>query len=482
MKKTKAADAYIQEHKIGTSAYRHTYHIMPPVGWMNDPNGLAYAFGKYQFFYQFHPYAAAWGPMHWGHYTSKDMIKWELAPTAIAPDEAYDQGGCFSGSAIVKDEKLYLMYTATSGALQQQALAVSKDGVTFEKRGLVIAKGDLPADASETNFRDPKVFEKNGTYYALVGSKNKSGAGQILLYASKDLENWTYVGCPYRTEGDELMCECPDCFPLSGKDVLLTSIQFLHRDGWCNENVHTARYLTGELEYADGKFYSEIEDEVDSGFDFYAPQTFLAPDGRRVMIAWMQMWDRTYVTAPEGWVGAATLPRELFVKNGRLYQQPVREIEAYRKNPVVFENISILGEHVIEGVKGTKCELCFTLDMGTAARAGVKLFCGHSIETLLFYDRASGLVIFDRSNMGTLVSGSSRERDALIRSTAVRVREGKISFRLFLDVSSIEVFLNGGERTMTGLVYAPRGADGIVFFSEEGTATVEHLEKYDIVV
>ncbi len=449
---------------------------------MNDPNGLAYAFGKYQFFYQFHPYAAAWGPMHWGHYTSKDMIKWELAPTAIAPDEAYDRDGCFSGSAIVKDKKLYLLYTAVSGALQQQALAVSKDGMAFEKKGLVIAKADLPADASETNFRDPKVFEKNGTYYALVGSKNKSGAGQILLYASNDLENWRFVGCPYRTEGDELMCECPDCFTLSGKDVLLTSIQFLHRDGWRNENVHTARYLTGELDLSDGKFYPEIEDEVDSGFDFYAPQTFVAPDGRRVMIAWMQMWDRTYVTAPEGWVGAATLPRELFVKNGRLYQQPVREIETYRKNPVAFEDIPILGERTVEGVKGTKCELCFTLDMGTAARAGVKLFCGHNIETLLFYDRASGLVIFDRSNMGTLISGSSRERDALIRSTAVRVRDNKISFRLFLDVSSVEAFLNGGERTMTGLVYAPRYADGIVFFSEGGTATVEHLEKYDIVI
>src|SRR5699024_11051140 len=105
--------------------FRHTYHAMPPVGWMNDPNGLCYAFGKYHVFYQFHPYAAAWGPMHWGHYTSNDLIRWELQPTALAPDCAYDKDGCFSGSAIVKDGMLYLMYTAVADGKQTQAFARS---------------------------------------------------------------------------------------------------------------------------------------------------------------------------------------------------------------------------------------------------------------------------------------------------------------------------------------------------------------------
>lgn len=482
MTKTKAADTYIAQNAIKQSAYRHTYHVMPPVGWMNDPNGFSYALGAYQFFYQFHPYAAAWGPMHWGHYTSKDMVKWELEPTAIAPDEAYDKDGCYSGSAIEKDGKLYLLYTAVSGALQQQALAVSADGKNFEKKGLVISGKDLPKDASITNFRDPKVFEKDGMYYAVIGSKHQEGAGQILLYQSKDLESWEYVGCPWRTEGDELMCECPDYMELDGKDVLFSSIQFLHRDGWRNENVHTPRYVTGELDFGTGKFYPEIEDEVDSGFDFYAPQTLTTPDGRTVMIAWMQMWDRTYATASEGWVGAAILPRELTLKNGRLYQAPIKEIEAYRKAPVKAENITILGERVVENVCGTKCELIFTLDLGTSKRAGVKLFCGHNLEVLLFYDRQSELVIFDRSNMGMLISGSSRERDALVRSCVVRVKDNQIKFRLFMDVSSLEVFLNDGERTLTGLVYAPTGADGIVFFSEGGTAKIINLEKYDIIV
>ena len=481
MTKTKEADLYIARSK-SAAAYRHTYHIMPPVGWMNDPNGFSYALGKYHFFYQFHPYAAAWGPMHWGHYTSEDLIKWELAPTALAPDEPYDKDGCFSGSAIEREKKLYLLYTAVSGALQQQALALSEDGVTFRKKGLVISEKDLPRDASKTNFRDPKVFEKDGFFYAVIGSKHSEGAGQVLLYRSRDLENWEYAGCPWRTEGDELMCECPDYVRLGEKDLLLSSIQFLHRDGWRNENVHTARYLTGERDFGAGKFYPEIGDEVDSGFDFYAPQTLVTPDGRTVMIAWMQMWDRTYVTAPYGWVGATTLPRELSLKNGRLVQTPVRELEKYRKNPVKAENIAVLGERAIEGVRGTKCEISFTLDLGTAKRAGVKLFCGHNLEAVLFYDRASELVLFDRSNTGTLISGSTRERDALIRRCAVRVKENRIKFRLFLDVSSLEVFLNDGERTMTGLVYAPQDADGVVFFAEGGTAKIAEIEKYDIVL
>lgn len=480
MKKTEAADAYIKGHKTGKTHYRHNYHIMPPVGWMNDPNGLSYAFGSYHFFYQFHPYAAAWGPMHWGHYTSKDMIKWELCPTALAPDEPYDKDGCFSGSAIEKDGKLCLIYTAVSGELQSQALAVTSDGRTFEKEGLIVTAEDLPADASEKDFRDPKVFEKDGKFYMVVGSRDKSGGTQVLLYRSDDLKKWIYVGCPYRITGERLMCECPDYFTLGGEEVLFTSIQFLQRDGWRNENVHTARYFTGKMDFSNGNFRPDKGDEVDGGFDFYAPQTFTAADGRRVMMAWMQMWDRTYVTAPEGWVGAATLPRELTIKDGKLYQNPVREIENYRKNPVKVENIPVDGERTVGKISGTGCEIIFTLNMGNAERAGVRLFCGKDFKVSLYFDRASGFLVFDRTDMGKFVTGNPFERDALVRS--VKVGGDKIQLRLFLDVSSVEVFVNGGERAMTGLVYPPSGADGITFFSEGGTAAIERLEKYDIII
>ncbi len=152
------ADSYIAENlSVLQQTYRHSYHAMPPIGWMNDPNGFIYAFGKYQLFYQFYPYGASWNSMHWGHFTTQDFIHWRLEPTALAPDGDFDRDGCFSGTSVLKDGKLYLMYTSVLADIQTQSLAVSSDGIRFEKIGEVISSNQLPEDALRTEFRDPKV-------------------------------------------------------------------------------------------------------------------------------------------------------------------------------------------------------------------------------------------------------------------------------------------------------------------------------------
>lgn len=192
---TNVADSYIV-HSLASvnKGYRHTYHVMPPVGWMNDPNGFCYAFGKYQLFFQFYPYGAAWNSMHWGHYTSEDFVKWQLQPTALAPSGTADRDGCYSGSGIVKDGKLYLMYTSVLGSRQTQSLAVSSDGVHFEKLGEVIKSDQLPKNCARSDFRDPKVFKRGEMYYSVMGSLSTQEEGQILLYRSPDLFKWEYVG------------------------------------------------------------------------------------------------------------------------------------------------------------------------------------------------------------------------------------------------------------------------------------------------
>ena len=481
--KTLKADKYIAENITSVNPrYRNTYHAMPPIGWMNDPNGFHYAFGKYQLFYQFHPYSSAWGPMHWGHYTSGDLIKWELAPTALAPDTPYDKDGCFSGSAIVKDGLLYLMYTSVADGKQTQALARSSDGVRFEKLNRVIGSDMLPADCSQADFRDPKVFARNGNYYAIVGSRNADGAGQLLLYASADLTDWRFVGTVWKDHRTNGIYECPDLAVIDGTDVLITSPQGIATDGWRHENQHGNLYMTGRLNTDTGAFERNLEDEIDSGFDFYAPQTLTAPDGRVIMIAWMQMWDRTMPTQAHGWAGSMTLPRELSLKDGKLYQAPVCEIEKYRQNPVTAEDEIINGELTVPGAEGTKSELVFTLDLGTAERAGIKVYCGEEHETRIYYDRASGLVYFDRSDMGTRISGGANEANASVRSVRTDPVGNRLQFRIFLDVSSCEVFLNGGERTMTGNVYSAPDDTGVRFYAEGGSARLVSLEKYDIIV
>ena len=208
---------------------RQHYHFMPQTGWINDPNGLIYYKGKYHYFYQLNPYYGHWDYMHWGHAISSDLMHWEYLPVALAPSEEYDdhmRGGCFSGSAIEHDGKLFLMYTGTSnhgeGYVQTQCIAYSGDGINFTKyegNPVICPPEGVPSDL----FRDPKVWEHDGVYYMVCGaSRNKRG--QALLYRSSDMLHWEFFNVLAESRGEwGYMWECPDFYQLEDKYVLTFS-------------------------------------------------------------------------------------------------------------------------------------------------------------------------------------------------------------------------------------------------------------------
>lgn len=473
------ASEYIAENKSKVkSCYRNKYHVQPPIGWMNDPNGFNYAFGKYHLFYQYHPYSAEWGPMHWGHYTSDDFIVWKYEPVAIAPDMQYDADGCFSGSSLVHDNKLYLMYTCVSENRQQQALAVSADGVKFDKLGIVLGRGLIPDDSTKTDFRDPKIFMHNGKYYCLVGATDNNGKGRILAYQSDNLTTWEYLGKVLQDDRTNV-CECPDCFVLDGKEVLIYSSQFLKAEGIKYQNQHSNVYCIGKFDYESGTFEKKLEGEIDSGFDFYAAQTLQAPDGRRIMIAWMAMWDRTPVTKEHGWSGAMTLPREISIENNKLIQRPVREIEKYRTVHYHFVNKRLDDKLPLTDFSATQ-EIIATFKIGTAKKVGLKLFCKGKCETLVYYDRDKDLVVFDRSASGVNIEGGHNEENACVRYGKADIKNGVLSMRLFLDVSSCEVFFGKGECVMTANVYSERNGSLNYAFAEGGSAKIKRLDVYNL--
>lgn len=479
---TQKADLYVERNQCNVQKdMLHTYHVMPPIGWMNNPNGFCYALGKYHLFYQFHPYDAVWGPMHWGHYTTDDFIRWHLEPTAIAPDTAYDRDGCYSGTAIVKDNKMYLMYTSMLENIPTQSLACSSDGVRFEKLGIVIRNEQLPKNCMQTEFRDPKVFMSGGKYYSIMGSRTKEGEGQILLYSSFDLTNWEFINVIRK---DKLtttgIYECPDLCKIDGTDVVITSPQGYETQDWRFENLHSSIYVTGKLDTKTGAFEKFYEDEIDGGFDFYAPQTLRAADGRVIMIAWMQMWGRSVPTAQHGWAGSMTIPRELTLKDSKLYQSPVRELKNYRRNKVQYENVIISNSTELEGVCGNKIELNILFDLGTAQKVGVQIYGKENSYAEIYYDRREEKVIFDRSAMGTVITHDGKENNASVRSVRLNFKDNCIEMKVLLDVISCEIFLNGGERVMTGNVYT--GGDKISFFAVGGNARIINLEKYSIIV
>lgn len=483
---TKAWD-YVQINaKNVNERYRGDFHVSSPVGWMNDPNGFSYALGNYHLFFQHNPYDVKWGPMHWGHYTTKDFIKWELQPTALAPDKPYDTDfGCFSGSALEKNNKMYLLYTGVAGDRQTQCIAESDDGLKFTKteENPIIDSVQIPADSSKSDFRDPKVFRRDNMYYMLVGSKNNDGDGQILLYRSATLKNWTYVGTTVKSPLTKPgIFECPDYAIIDQKEVLFASPQFYPTDGTMFENVHSVVYMIGNLDYQSGRFEYETVREVDGGFDFYASQTLQTPDGRTIMIAWMQMWDRTMPTAQDGYTGAMILPRELSVKDNKLIQAPVREIEKYRKNFVSYGNVPLTGSKEFSDIGGKTVELDVTFDIASG-KTGLKLFCGQKEETLLYYDADSSTLVFDRTNSGLEIKTSStKEKDAKVRRLKVDTNNGRLQLRVFLDKSSVEVFVNGGIATMTGNVYPSENSQGIKFFSDGVGNSIRSVTKYDIAI
>lgn len=235
--------------------YRPFYHFTPSFGWMNDPNGFVFKEGVFHLFYQYNPYATQWGPMHWGHATTADLLHFHQEPLALAPSEAYDKDfGCFSGSSIVKDGRLCLLYTGVSGCAQQQCLAFEDWNHAFSKfvDNPVIGKKDLPQGYSLSDFRDPKVFARGDSYYCLVAAKN--GQSKILSFVSKDLRQWSFLGVAFALENSGRgMFECPDLAHVDGKDVLFYSLQFASSPvpHHC-QNVHSVFYVVGHFDEKKG--------------------------------------------------------------------------------------------------------------------------------------------------------------------------------------------------------------------------------------
>ncbi|BDR58533.1 glycoside hydrolase family 32 protein [Xylocopilactobacillus apicola] len=432
--------------------YRLGYHLMAPSGWINDPNGFCYFKGYYHIFYQYHPYSSEWGPMHWGHARSRDLLHWETLPIALTPGDSEDKDGCFSGSAIVKDDVLYLIYTGNNyyddgdpeHYWQNQNLAFSQDGIHFTKyeKNPIIA---TPPKDNTKNFRDPKVWERDGLYYLAVGSQNNDQLGRLLVYRSDDLKTWEYLGAVAKAiSADEegYMWECPDLFRLNGQDFLLTSPQGIVSQAEKYLNIHQSGYFVGEFDYENNIFRHGQFNELDQGHDFYAPQTMLTPDGRRIAIGWLNMWRSDMPEQKDGWAGALTLPRELVERVGQIYQQPIAEMKSLRQKTLREGNISV--HNSIELVSGySQLEINLKMDLqefqGTTFTINFEDSNSDS-KVELKYQREQNKFILKRSDRSDARYAKLKMNDQL-------------EIQIFVDKSSLEIFLNQGESVFTDRYY-----------------------------
>nr|AHF26463.1 beta-fructosidases (levanase/invertase) [uncultured bacterium Contig115] len=456
---------------------RPAFHLSARVGWMNDPNGFGYHDGQYHLFYQYHPYDSHWGPMHWGHAVSADLLHWRYLPAALAPDMPYDREGCFSGSAVtLPDGRHLLMYTGVAeeagpgGELRKvqiQNLAFG-DGVNYRKfeGNPVITAADLPEGGSHYDFRDPKLWAcPEGGYRCLLANDHREGGGRMLLYRSDDLAHWTLERVVAANDGRlGLMWECPDLFELDGWSVLLASAQDMLPKGFEYHNGNGTFCLLGHKN-AQGDYTWAVDHAIDYGIDFYAPQTVLTPDGRRVMIGWMQNWDTCNLHVKSTpWFGQMSLPRELSVKGGRLFQKPLRELEQYRGEPVEYRNVAIEnGELALAGIRGRMVDMEIGIEPAEGElfnRFAVRFAKDETFHTGFSFRPRESVVKVDRK-----FSGSRR---AIIHQRRAKVDHdgGRLKLRLILDRFSVEAFINDGEKVMSATIATDPRADGISFFCD----------------
>lgn len=466
------------------------FHLATRVGWMNDPNGFSYYKGEYHMFYQYHPYDSHWGPMHWGHAVSTDLLHWRYLPAALAPDMDYDIAGCFSGSAVeLADGRHLLLYTGVyketqpDGSLRdiQIQCAATGDGTDYEKYSgnPVLTQRDLPEGGSKFDFRDPKIWRKaDGTYRCVIGNCTEAGDGRALLYSSPDGVHWKYEKILAANNGRfGKMWECPDFFVLGGKGVLIVSPTEMLPQGFEYHNGSGTLCLIGAYDEQTDTFVEERDQAIDYGIDFYAPQTVLAPDGRRIMIGWMQNWDTCNSYGPDqSWFGQMSLPRELSVKNGRLYQNPVRELEALRGEEIRHENVTFTDVIKLAGVEGRKVDMEVTVRPADAEKIyrkfAVRFAQDDTYQTSISFRPYESIVKVDRKFAGS--------RRAIIhqRRCLVNNKDGNIKMRIILDKFSVEVFVNDGEYVLTATMYTDLAADGISFFAD-GEVTMD-VVKYEL--
>ncbi|MGU7949938.1 glycoside hydrolase family 32 protein [Streptococcus suis] len=442
MKTVEKANAYIQAEKATLDpTFRPERHFVPEIGWINDPNGFVYFKGEYHLFYQFNPYESVWGPMHWGHAKSKDLVNWEHLPVALAPDKDYDKDGCFSGSAIVKDDILWLMYTGhivnEDGSVRQvQNMAYSTDGIHFEKiaQNPVATEELLPEEVIANDFRDPKIFEKDGRYYSVVATKHKDGVGCIVLLGSDDLLDWQFESIFLKGQAHQgHVWECPDYFEVDGQEYLIVSPMRYQKEDNDFVNINSNIFVTGHVDWDKKVFEADSFKEIDHGHDFYAAQTTEGPEGERVMIAWMHTWGRPLVTNDLGhkWYGQMTLPRLLKQgENGLRQVLPASILNS-------FDDIEI--GQVIQGPSKLSLKLDDSLDL--------KL--GTDQDYLQFgYDRAKQEVYIDRSSLKIRQAGEE-EWSTVRRAVTVQATE----LEVLVDTNCLEIFINDGQETLTSTFY-----------------------------
>lgn len=445
--------------------YAARFHLMPKSGWLNDPNGLGKLGDRVHIYFQYAPFGVEPGLNFWGHYSTKNFVEYQYHTPALCCDTPDDCHGVYSGSSYIEDGKSYLYYTGNvlhSGAYdyifsgrEHNTILVETDGETVGEKQVLLRNSDYPEDVS-CHVRDPKVFYAEGRYYMVLGARRRDDVGEVLLYQSENKKDWALCQRITTTKRLGYMWECPDLFSLGGRWVLMFSPQGVEPDGYRFQNMYQTGYafLEGDL---DGKLQIGSFEEIDRGFDFYAPQSFLDTDGRRIQIGWMAVPDSVYQNAEvqDGWHHILTLPCVLKRQGDKIYRYPIEEIEKLRG---LRRKVHLDGRTAVENLEVFDCEIrvreekAFTITIKQ--------------DAMITYQQGVFSLSFGKSGLG-------RER----RSAAIEKVE---SLRILCDTSSLEIFINGGEESFSSRFYPEEICGALILEGLTGMAEIWPMKSFVI--
>lgn len=481
-------DRIVRQHRAGLLAdpQRPTYHFVVPEGLCMpfDPNGAIFWKGKYHLCYIFQDERGCC----WGHASSKDLLHWRFYPPALSPAPGDVDRGIFSGNCFVnlKGEATMLYHGVDAG----NCIATSAEDELVHWMKLPsnpIVPNPRKDDANYGVYSswDPHGWVEGDTYYAIFGGTPGSGT-QATLFKSKNMKDWGYVGpfldhdMPGVNADDDI--SCPDFFRIGDKHMLL-----------CISHKRGCRYYLGRWE--NEKFYPESHAWMNwPGGSFFAPESLVDDQGRRIMWAWVLDWRPGTQPPPSGWSGTMSFPRHLWMgDDGTLRMAPVEEIEALRMNHRAHKNITLNAgkELVLEDVRGDCLELMAEIQPGKAKEVGIKIRRSPNSEeeTPIVYDAVAGTLRVDLAKSSTngylrhfsfIIGGGSNE-PVTAQEAPFALKEGEpLRLRILLDRSIIEIFAN--ERQAVTQRIDPSRSDslGVSVFANGGDAKVVALDAWDM--
>ncbi|MFT8888689.1 MAG: glycoside hydrolase family 32 protein [Ethanoligenens sp.] len=443
--------------------YRPTYHFSTEKNWINDPNGPIYLDGYYHLFYQYNPTGDCWGNIHWGHARSSDLINWETLPIALQPSAERGELHCFSGCAALENGAPAILYTSVGSidngprtpryGAELWAAHSSDGGITWVKDpGNPVLTQAAHGDTQISEWRDPYVW-REGADWMLVQGGSIGGHGCVLRYRGKDLSHWTYLG-PLFLSADFPFLECPNILPFGEQYMLFYSP---------NDSV---RYHIGTIG-EDGLLREKTGGILDhGGKTFYAPNTLLnAPEGRLLTWGWIQEDGRGSTFS--GWSGMMSLPRVYTLENSSLRQEPAREYQLLRQEPERLPVDRLSGSRAAFHHRGRAYEVLIemTVEQDSDFSLVVLASPDGSELTRLHYSARNDTLTMERG-LSSMAENTNRN----FWQMPVHTQGGRLSLRIFVDHSVVEIFANCKE-AMTGRVY-PIRPDSDTVYLEGQTSNV----------